>query len=934
MTITGLIQKCSVYENHWLQKIDLYVFFDRCMLGQKLLFLCVAFSAGLLLVCYVVFNQYFNGKVFLSLNFALDTIFEIVYCLFPLLYLSGDGLFSLSSLGILGQQNGFIFVQSLFAMIFLARKCIFLMRDLNPTYIAKSYWVRVTRKFTIEHDSTPWIIYKAHDSKPGYYNQTYRIGNSNLYRLIVEPFDTKSAMSATRARNTTIEVQATTMDERDERDERDEQLPAETISTINPYHQSHPCRVQTNTNGLAVDGHISQLASASASASPSVSTTPKSENDGVSKYDFRDPAEPHDSKSPSMNQSPERDELSQKNNLSCCSHNYDDKLIDIFTQQRKRKCVIGGCGCAFITIGILIALLFIGFIENDYKNKCFYDINSNLNNSNSNNSNSNEWFKLHKELKYFDVHCQYQVVNMFNNYPCNCRYYARYSTRNESDKVTDEFSPEMVELVFLHYDDLQNIYLQGDSPEISDIEFHFTKEMLNSMKYLQIWIMDGIGINNIWSSQGMKKLQNLEIFSWRGIGGYMGLNTTIPFKSFSKLEKLKAMVLTDCYHVLNQEIPDDMCNLKEIKYLEIEYLRFVEYIPYDCIATNWKELRYLVVAGILQTTYMPPQIWNLPNLETVLIAGNAFSIAEKSFDFDTFDGFSESLRSVWLPNGVEICTNGTIVIDNVEYKGFNYLGYGRNSTLISDDDNTELLKFIAKFDPCRSPCAIVSFDCYAIEWQNGVCLDECNIEECNYDGGDCNQLCDCEYDLWFNNQCDDECNTTQCNWDFYQCVESVDANETCNVTGGDMVNYTIPCYVSWTDDTWCDTVCNVESCDYDGGMCDRCDEGTTCNTILHVLQQASSGDDDYKYGYDVLIPEVVCPFKNMLVSIMDEFDTSDNCSVVFDFIDLNHNGFIGWHELVQTFAYRLKTTTPTHWNEKVEQIDCSACVNNVSYYYW
>ena len=429
----------------------------------------------------------------------------------------------------------------------------------------------------------------------------------------------------------------------------------------------------------------------------------------------------------------------------------------------------------------------------------------------------------------------------------------------------------------------------------------------------------------------------------------MGSNTTIPFESFSKLSKMKAIVMTECYHVLNQEIPDDICNLKEIKYFELEYTRHIEYIPYDCIATNWKELRYLIVAGFRRISYITPDIWNLPNLETVLMPDNAFSVTEKSFDFDTFDGFSESLRSVWFSSGISICTNGSIVIDNVEYKGFNYLGgFGTNSrlslSLSSDDDDTKLLEFVAKFDPCGSPCSILSFDCYALEWQNGVCLDECNIEECNYDGDDCNQLCDCEYDLWFNNQCDDECNTTQCNWDFYQCVESIDTNETCNynniagddmdMVGSDMVNYTIPCYVSWMDDTWCDSACNVESCNYDGGMCNSCEEGTQCYQILFILQQASSGDDDCKYGYDVLTPDVVCPYKDVLVLIMDEFDHSDNCSVIFDFIDLNDNGFIGWHELVQTFATSLKTTTPTHWNEKIEQIDCSACLNNVSYYYW
>ena len=92
-------------------------------------------------VSYVIWHGILHGKVFLALNFVIDTIFELLYCLFPLFSLtSNQNIFDLTSLGSLNQQNGFIMIQSLVAMMMLVRKCIVSMNDLNPTTIATSHW--------------------------------------------------------------------------------------------------------------------------------------------------------------------------------------------------------------------------------------------------------------------------------------------------------------------------------------------------------------------------------------------------------------------------------------------------------------------------------------------------------------------------------------------------------------------------------------------------------------------------------------------------------------------------------------------------------------------------------------------------------------------------------------------------------------------------
>ena len=435
--------------------------------------------AGLLLVSYVFLNQYIHGKLFLSLKFAIDTIFEISYCLFPLLYLSGDVMFSLSSLGILGGQNQFIFVQSFLAMAILTRKCIFVMRDLEPCHIANSYWRQVTRK-TKEYDLTPWIMHKTFNTK-NHGRQGFSHVNSELYRFIVAPFESQSVgIHLKLPRNKTIEIQTHHEDEKTRCNNLDFDLNHLSVANIS----------NNNINGLTMQPlqHIShvQLPSVSVSTTPvattpiastPTSTTPVSASNKQT-FDFANSVTPQ--------------VLGDTHEQSDVAHVTFIPIFCQLTKQQGRKYVIGGCGSAFITMGILILILFIGFIENDYKNKCFYNSN------NANDSNSDEWFQIHHELKYFDTNCQYQVVHMFSNYPCNCRQYARYTNQSGMD----EFSPGMVELVFLNYNNLQNIDMNGDPPESLGDDFYFTKDMLTNMQHLQIWSMQKIGISHIWSSEG------------------------------------------------------------------------------------------------------------------------------------------------------------------------------------------------------------------------------------------------------------------------------------------------------------------------------------------------------------------------------------------------------------------------------------------------
>ena len=91
---------------------------------------------GWLWILYIVWHDIIYGSLFVSLLFSIDALFEMLYTLFPLIYLtSGNGIFDTKSLGLLKQQNFYIVVQSGWSMCLLARKCWKLLRDLDPIHL-------------------------------------------------------------------------------------------------------------------------------------------------------------------------------------------------------------------------------------------------------------------------------------------------------------------------------------------------------------------------------------------------------------------------------------------------------------------------------------------------------------------------------------------------------------------------------------------------------------------------------------------------------------------------------------------------------------------------------------------------------------------------------------------------------------------------------
>ena len=92
--------------------------------------------------------------------------------------------------------------------------------------------------------------------------------------------------------------------------------------------------------------------------------------------------------------------------------------------------------------------------------------------------------------------------------------------------------------------------------------------------------------------------------------------------------------------------------------------------------------------------------------------------------------------------------------------------------------------FISETDACDYVCgeeSLQTYGCSPFEYENGVCNDECNVASCNFDGWDCNQLCnhdeygasDCNtLGLFDNGGCDIACNNSYCNYDNYECINT------------------------------------------------------------------------------------------------------------------------------------------------------------------
>ena len=368
---------------------------------------------------------------------------------------------------------------------------------------------------------------------------------------------------------------------------------------------------------------------------------------------------------------------------------------------------------------------------------------------------------------------------------------------------------------------------------------------------------------------------------------------------------------------------DSVCDWSLILYFDFRFSPFVEHVPFDCMAKNWQKLEYLQLGGFPSVTNISTQFWSLPNLNTAFLEICNFD--SFNFDLETFPEFTDSLVATSLSLNEKICF-GSIFIDDTKYDGFGYLEKTNFTSM--DVDNYPLLQFIEKLNPCNMPCNDGRSQCLNSVYQDGFCTENCNIPACDFDGGDCFQLCECrDYDLWDNEICDDACNTTRCHYDFGECSESIYyGNTTCFDRNGTV------CYNEWTSDQFCDINCNVTECDFDDSQCTGC--WGQCLWLYSFV--ISTLGNEYE-PYELVTLDEICDNWDTLQGFMSNIDQGEqgflNCSQGFEVFDLNSNGYIGMFEIISNVKDTFGITSYTHSTEKLQQIDCSICLTNSSLYY-
>ena len=190
--------------------------------------------------------------------------------------------------------------------------------------------------------------------------------------------------------------------------------------------------------------------------------------------------------------------------------------------------------------------------------------------------------------------------------------------------------------------------------------------------------------------------------------------------------------------------------------------------------------------------------------------------------------------------------------------------------------------------------------------------------------------------MWFNDECDIACNSTQCLFDFDYCIDSeINTNATCSYLESNQTGeISDVCYKSWSDDTWCDFNCNVSSCNFDNNECDYQYCGGRCEQAYQIVigYLASLYEP-----YELIDPSEICYDYETLLQVAPNISYGyNNCTDTFKGHDLNNNGYIGFYEgIIATKEYwGFSGQTYENSNQKLDQIDCSQCMQNASLWFW
>ena len=562
-------------------------------------------------------------------------------------------------------------------------------------------------------------------------------------------------------------------------------------------------------------------------------------------------------------------------------------------------------------------------------------------------------------------HCSYKVYPISDDLPCNCRnldvpqgtifnwisdaeklFADSNFDKNDSLTVSERvsnYSSVILTSMFKKFYMLETLHIYGD--DVGGIN-QLTDELM-TQRMLKILSLEKCEVFQLSDNFALKYpyLEYLQM-------DYTSLVSLPPYESMSKLKHLK------WFSIANNAIDfgydsnplSFVCDFQSLERLSISGNQNI-ILPHCMIDDN--TLSNLKVIDAEYGEIFNISLFNNPNLDAVNLVYSFVSVD----DFPINESFEYRQNIEYYLQGSALCQT--------------YHEYDENFTEFQLL-HPYIYQFIQQTQCCEYHCesTLSSVHCKPYRWRNGECDEDCNTNQCYYDGGDCNQLCNfldidsiddsaatgkvCNYTMWDNNICDDSCNNTNCNFDFCDCGMSSTTNENCNFdykqcfkatdcaivftninqsSTIDGINYD-NWLESWINDGFCDMNCNNEICNYDGGNdCQNCDSSYGCDIVMEYFSFiANSITDDYKVSSDEL-----CNLWDILPPLIQTFDAdwdADvdgwnylNCSTVLTQYDRNGD------DKLNAYETQLLVFNHTLYGAKVKQMNCSFCAPTVDIYY-
>ena len=557
------------------------------------------------------------------------------------------------------------------------------------------------------------------------------------------------------------------------------------------------------------------------------------------------------------------------------------------------------------------------------------------------------------ELYLFDDYCETKVYKLFDDYPCNCRYFA--FGFNRGDEVQDVFKSgnnsdtickyadtsiydinEMITKIFKKWTMLERLSVWMPTLWLTCFDMSYltlyVDETFFGAQNLQMLIIAGTNwqfannsdSGNVINESALVLKQHMT--KWRNMRFLVVFDMEVENGLFIDVMKYISYYMNDLVYLsligtnAALEWPDDLCNLKDtLRSLELGYHQ-IDSIG-ECIG-EFSQLEML--KWYVGTTYDAPieVLFNLPRIRLI-------SLQILQIELTTL------IDQFYVSNGTEFVGYNQDTIEHVYFQWNPLCDVFSSNYIELYSQYPELFDMIEYYNACQPKCEtqLLEYLCPPFLNGNGQCDEDCDLDACGYDSGDCNQLCDfqsCDISGWGDNNCDESCNSEYCAWDGDDCDSALAQNSSDTNDGGYDFECPSDCTsISALDDGLCQTFClnaNFSECmmhEYER-ECMECteDNAYTCFS-LYKLYSALAGTDE------VMSSDDWCSLTAFWESIISELDDPElTCNNVTGNpkYDENLNNVIGFHEYLLMF-----NPNTSRW--KIDGIDCSFCFFNQSKYY-